>query len=228
MYRSVSRGVAIAFGVASVILFCTGAVAHGADTIFPSTKGSTWKYEYPSGKGFRYTITASSPTRFTQVQTGDVSMVMHFKLSPQGWVSADVGKVHIRMVHEHKIKIKVVDTSGVVIPKSSLWKPGYNWHFGMTDKSTATNGPFTVVGLTTVDSHLKIIGYKNITVPAGTFHCCRVKALEHITSVIKVAGQVQTRQMVMHIMEYYAMGVGLVERTVNHVTAKLISYKIAP
>ncbi len=213
----------------SFLLFgCVGGVAQGAGTIFPTTKGSSWSYQYShGGPAFTQTITASTPTHFTEKQTGSVAAVMHFKRSPQGWVSADLGNVQIRKMQGRKIKIKIVRTSGVVIPKTSLWKPGYQWKYAMTDKSTASSGPFVVLVHTTVASHLTITGFRHVTVPAGKFKCCRVKVTEDITSVVAVAGQVQTRHMRIKMTEYYARGVGLVERSSNHMVAQLTHYKIA-
>ncbi len=205
-----------------------GGIAHAAGTIFPATKGSTWHYQYSQGgPAFTQTIMAATPTHFTEKETGSVTAVMHFKRSPQGWVSADLGKVQIRKMQGRKIKIKIVRTSGVVIPKTSLWTPGYKWKYAMTDKSTASSGPFVVLVHTTIASHLKITGYKRITVPAGKFKCCRVKVTEDITSVVGLAGQVQTRHMRINMTEYYAKGVGLIERKSNHMVARLTSYKIA-
>jgi|GEM_PF-4150015 hypothetical protein len=199
-----------------------------AGSIMPTTKGCTWHYQFTGGaNAFAQTITASNPTHFTQKETGTVSTVVRYKLGTKGWELDELGKMLVRNMGGRKVGVKVIRASGVVIPNASLWKPGYKWVFATTYQSSEATGPFKAIIKTTIDSRLKITGLRRITVPAGTFKCYRVRVQESVTSAVSVAGQVQTHRMVLHLTEYYAKGVGLIERKANHMTARLVSYKIA-
>ncbi|MGC8560203.1 MAG: hypothetical protein ACP5O1_05925 [Phycisphaerae bacterium] len=202
-------------------------VVRAADTVFPSTKGSTWKYDYSNGTVTTSTIIASSAHHITEKTTGPASMVTRLKLTTKGWVSADVGSVRIEKINGQRIKIKIIKTSGVVIPRTSLWKKGYKWSYSMQDESNDSNGPYTIVVNTSINSASKITGFKTITVPAGTFHCLRVRVRRDVTTAVHVMNQVHIQHFHQNSTEYYAKGVGLVEIKLGAITGKLKSYHIA-
>lgn len=217
--------------LSAILLSCwiIAGTARAANTVFPSTKGSTWKYDYSNGMVSTASIVASNAHHVTEktVNSDSVSIVTRLQLTDKGWVSADVGSVRIEKVHGQRIKIKTVKTSGVVIPRTSLWKPGYKWSYSMQDVSNDSSGPFTMVVHTSIEARSKITGFKTITVPAGTFHCLRVRVIRHITTAVHIMNQVHIQHFHQNSTEYYAKGVGLVEIKLGTLTGKLKSYHIA-
>ena len=203
-----------------------GAV-RAADTIFPSTKGSTWTYKYSNGKVLKTAITASGAHHFTEKISGQISMVVRFKLSPKGWIFADVGKVQTQHINGQRIKVKILRASGVVIPRTHLWKKGYRWSFSMNEQSKVGNGADVAVIDTNIRCECKIMGFRTIKVPAGKFHCLRVRTTQTSANQFHIMNQIHTQDLQKHSTEYYARGVGLVEVKTGTIIRKLTRYHIS-
>ena len=202
------------------------AYASAAGTVFPSSKGSTWHYRYSTGGSYSVTIVSSTPTGFTEKQHGRVHAKMRFKKTAAGWVSGDVGHSNKFQMQGRKITVTIVHTSGVVVPKTSLWKPGYKWSFSSTDLSRVAMHQVVIMARTRVASASKITGVRKIKVPAGKFICYRVRTIENIRTSVKVGKASRVQHAKIKIIDYYAKGVGLVERKAYHTTTELTHYHI--
>ncbi len=202
------------------------ALASGATTVFPSTQGSTWHYRYSTGGSYSVTVTSASPNRFTEKQHGSVHAILRFKRSAKGWVSGDIGHAQTMNANGHKIVVKILHASGVVVPRTALWKPGFAWSFTTTDLTKMADRQYVVTANTQLVSNSKITGMKTVKVPAGSFHCYRVRTIEHVITKVKVGKASRIQHAKIKITEYYAKGVGLVERKAYHTTTELTHYQI--
>ena len=72
----------------------------------------------------------------------------------------------------------------------------------------------------------KITGMKQISVPAGKFNCYRVRTIKHITTRVTVGNISRVKHAKAKVIDYYAKGVGLVERDTDHTRIELVRYHI--
>lgn len=221
-----NRAFALSLSAALLIGF-SAVAASAAGTIFPATKGSTWKYTLSNGAASKCAITSSANNRITEKFSGPTSLEVRLKRTPGGWATADVGRIQNQAIHGQHIKIKIVRASGVVIPRTALWKPGYKWHYTNVDRATIHSGPINVLQRTVVKADCVITGFKDITVPAGKFHCLCVRTTLHTVGTTKIMGRTQTQKFKSQQTQYYAKGVGLVESKMGNIVSKLSRYHIA-
>ena len=212
-----------------VVSFFSASVAWAsgaAMTVFPSTQGSSWHYRYSTGGSYSVTVTSASPNHFTEKQHGSVHAKLRFQRSAKGWVSGDVGHTQTMNTNGHKIVVKILHASGVVVPRTALWKPGFTWSFTNTDLTKMADHQYMVTANTQLVSNSTITGMKTVKVPAGSFHCYRVRTIEHVITKVKVGKVSRMQRAKIKITEYYAKGVGLVERKAYHTTTELTHYQI--
>ena len=196
-------------------------------TIYPHTKGSTWKYALPRG-GFTVTVVASSAHHITLKTSGSLAGVETMKLTSKGWTPAGVGKLRTSSVNGKPFEVKILHVSGVYMPRTKFWKPGYTWHDSMTRMITPKGkGPGDATFLS-VRTDFKITGFRTIKVPAGVFHCFSVHLTFHSTERIGASKHGSPSTRTDHLVEYCAKGAGMVEERVGKmVLQKLVSYHIA-
>ncbi|MGC8559065.1 MAG: hypothetical protein ACP5O1_00115 [Phycisphaerae bacterium] len=211
----------------SVILAGTQAVfASNAGKVFPRSKGSTWHYRYSTGGSYTLTVISSSQKHITEKQTGTVHATIRYKRTTDGWVSGDGGHPHSIEVQPQKVTVSITHSSGVLIPKSSLWKPGYKWLSSTTNTRHVSMHRVMILVKSTITRISKITGMKQISVPAGKFNCYRVRTIEHITTRVTVGNISRVKHAKTKVIDYYARGVGLVERDADHNRIDLIRYHI--
>jgi hypothetical protein len=198
-----------------------------ANSIFPSTKGSTWKYVSSDGRDSTVSIIMSSARHVTVKSTGAMTLVRHFVRNAYGWNSREICRVQMHSVRGGRPKIDIVQASGVVIPRTVLWKPRFTWSYSMQASASASSGPYSASVKARVHCRCRITGVKKIQVPAGVFRCFRVEVISETTTHKRVLNHTHIRHIKAHCVEYFAKGVGLVEVIKNHVTRKLARYHIA-
>ncbi len=216
------------------VIFFTGVIIAGAPAafasnavkIFPTSKGSTWHYRYSTGGSYTLTVISSSRRQFTEKQTGTVHSTIRYRRTADGWVSGDGEHLHSNQMQPQKVTVSVTHNSGVLIPKSSLWKPGYQWLSSTTNQRHESMHQVTILVKSTITRISKITGMKQISVPAGKFNCYRVRTIKHITTRVTVGNISRVKHAKAKVIDYYAKGVGLVERDADHSKIKLIRYHI--
>ena len=216
------------------VIFFTGVIIAGAPAafalnavkVFPRSKGSTWHYRYSTGGSYTLTVISSSHQHFTEKQTGTVHATIQYRRTADGWVSGDGGHHHSLQVQPQKVTVSITHSSGVLIPKSSLWKPGYKWLSSTKDTRHVTMHRVMILVKSTITRVSKITGMKQVIVPAGKFNCYRVRTIEHITTRVTVGNISRVKHAKTKIIDYYAKGVGLVERDADHNRIELIRYHI--
>ncbi len=217
------RKVCSALGAVVVGLFiCTSAMAGGA--VFPHAVGSKWRYQVSNGTTMTTAVIASSAKSFTVHYAGAANLFLHWHRTTAGWTSPNYGATGAVAKLNEGFKMKTTGHGGVIIPANSRWKTGYRWSYWYTTRTSGSTGPvsFTQTGKMTV--YCKIVGQKTISVPAGTYHCYKVR--ENISYVGATTVMGKTHRMRTHTTEaiYYARGVGMIETASHGITTKLVKY----
>lgn len=211
---------------AIIIAGASAACASNAGEVFPRSKGSIWHYRYSTGGSYTLTVISSSHQHFTEKQTGTVHATIQYRRTADGWVSGDGEHHHSFQVQPQKVTASITHSSGVFIPKSSLWKPGYKWLSSTIDTRHVTMHRVMILVKSIITRVSKITGMKQISVPAGKFDCYRVRTIEHITTRVTVGNVSRVKHAKAKVIDYYAKGVGLVERDTDHTRIELVRYHI--
>ena len=217
----------VLFSAVVVSGWMVSGVVRAANSIFPSARGSTWKYVSSDGRHSTILIITSRAHHVTEKSTGATTLVRHFVRNAYGWQSGEICRVQMHSVRGGRPKIKMVQASGIVIPRTHLWKPGFSWSYSMQASASASSGSSSASVRARVHCRCRITGIKKVHVPAGVFRCFRVDMTSEKTIHERVLNHRHIRHIKTRCVEYVAKGVGLVEMIKNHVTQKLTDYHIA-
>lgn len=181
------------------------------NAFYPVSDEATWEYSLSSGDNAIHTMAVDDNDAFIiTIQGGNSTFTIDGKCTDEGIVLMNTsGATTTYTGDEGSAVVTTMDVTGVTLPKD----------IKINDEWSQTIHVKTGDYSSTIQSDFTVLGFENITVPAGDFYVLRIEQ----SGYVEIFGQ----KVKMHGYQWFAEGVGTVKSAMDDSpSAELVSYDI--
>ena len=178
---------------------------------YPVADGATWTYAISDGGSTTHTMSVDAFGDFTiNVSSADITASIDGQCTQDGIIIMNAPGATTNVNSENgDAAVVAVNVSGVTIPNDIHEGQQWSQVVEVTSK----------LDKSTIETHYTVIGFENVTVPAGDFYALKVEQSGYVT----VFGQ----KVEMHGFQWFVEEVGVVKSEMDGApTVELVSYDI--